>query len=186
MTNTGNFCGECIPDKDTWITLVDTLPDPFVGDLDHLFRTPDGNLYVLSTDRTRWVRVNGEAGVEYKSGNGISIASDGTITNTQPNENQSLSFNNRTLSISGGNSVEIPSDRQTLSIKDNTLSISNGNSVNIPQPDLSGYVPLVEYNKVKNALEVLLTGLKEQGLWEQTGATIFEGVTINNTLTIPK
>lgn len=131
--NPNTFCGECLTDKDTWITLVDTLPDPFMGDLDHLFRTPDGNLYALSPDRTRWIRVNGEAGVDYKAGNGISIASDGTISNTQSNENQTLSFNNRTLSISGGNSVEIPSDRQELSINDRTVSITGGGSITLPE-----------------------------------------------------
>lgn len=131
--NPNTFCGECLTDKDTWITLVDTLPDPFMGDLDHLFRTPDGNLYALSPDRTRWIRVNGEAGVDYKAGNGISITSDGTISNTQPNENQTLSFNNRTLSISGGNSVEIPSDRQELSINDRTITLSEGGSITLPE-----------------------------------------------------
>lgn len=131
--NPNTFCGECLTDKDTWITLVDTLPDPFMGDLDHLFRTPDGNLYALSPDRTRWIRVNGEAGVDYKAGNGISIASDGTISNTQPNENQTLSFNNRTLSISAGNSVEIPSDRQELSINDRTITLSEGGSITLPE-----------------------------------------------------
>lgn len=131
--NPNTFCGECLTDKDTWITLVDTLPDPFMGDLDHLFRTPDGNLYALSPDRTRWIRVNGEAGMDYKAGNGISIASDGTISNTQPNENQTLSFNNRTLSISAGNSVEIPSDRQELSINDRTVSLTGGGSITLPE-----------------------------------------------------
>lgn len=131
--NPNTFCGECLTDKDTWITLVDTLPDPFMGDLDHLFRTPDGNLYALSPDRTRWIRVNGEAGVDYKAGNGISITSDGTISNTQPNENQTLSFNNRTLSISAGNSVEIPSDRQELSINDRTITLSEGGSITLPE-----------------------------------------------------
>lgn len=131
--NPNTFCGECLTDKDTWITLVDTLPDPFMGDLDHLFRTPDGNLYALSPDRTRWIRVNGEAGVDYKAGNGISIASDGTISNTQPNENQTLSFNNRTLSISAGNSVEIPSDRQELSINDRTVTLTGGGSITLPE-----------------------------------------------------
>ena len=131
--NPNTFCGECLTDKDTWITLVDTLPDPFMGDLDHLFRTPDGNLYALSPDRTRWIRVNGEAGVDYKAGNGISIASDGTISNTQPNENQTLSFNNRTLSISAGNSVEIPSDRQELSINDRTVILTGGGSITLPE-----------------------------------------------------
>ena len=131
--NPNTFCGECLTDKDTWITLVDTLPDPFMGDLDHLFRTPNGNLYALSSDRTRWIRVNGEAGASYKAGSGISITSDGTISNTQPNENQTLSFNNRTLSISAGNSVEIPSDRQELSINDRTIILSEGGSITLPE-----------------------------------------------------
>lgn len=131
--NPNTFCGECLTNKDTWITLVDTLPDTFMGDLDHLFRTPDGNLYALSPDRTRWIRVNGEAGLDYKAGNGISISSDGTISNTQPNENQTLSFNNRTLSISGGNSVVLPSEKQELSINDRTLSITGGGSITLPE-----------------------------------------------------
>lgn len=131
--NPNTFCGECLTNKDTWITNVDTLPDPFMGDLDHLFRTPKGNLYVLSADRSRWIRVNGESGVDYKSGSGISIASDGTISNTQPNENQTLSFNNRTLSISGGNSVVLPSEKQELSISDRTISITGGGSITLPE-----------------------------------------------------
>lgn len=60
--NPNTFCKECLNNKDTWIAPVDTLPDVFMGDFDHLYRTPDGNLYALSPDRTRWLRVNGEAG----------------------------------------------------------------------------------------------------------------------------
>ena len=131
--NPNTFCGECLTGKDTWITSVVTLPDPFMGDLDHLFRTPNGNLYVLSADRSRWIRVNGESGVDYKAGNGIGIASDGTISNTQPNENQTISFNNRTLTISGGNSVVLPSEMQELSINDRTVSLTGGGSITLPE-----------------------------------------------------
>lgn len=60
--NPNTFCKECLNSKDTWIAPVDALPDVFMGDFDHLYRTPDGNLYALSPDRTRWLRVNGEAG----------------------------------------------------------------------------------------------------------------------------
>lgn len=66
-------------------------------------------------------------------------------------------------------------DKQTLTLNGNTLSISNGNSVDIPQPNLTGYVPLTEYNKLKGALTNLLQNLKESGAWNQTGSTIFEG-----------
>ena len=60
--NPNTFCRDCTYPKDTWIAPVDKLPDTFMGDFDHLFRTPDGNLYALAPDRTRWIRVNGEAG----------------------------------------------------------------------------------------------------------------------------
>lgn len=60
--NPNTFCGECNYPKDTWIAPVDKLPDPFMGDFDHLFRTPDGNMYALAPERDRWIRVNGEAG----------------------------------------------------------------------------------------------------------------------------
>lgn len=111
--------------------------------------------------------------------------------------NQRLSLSGNTLSLTDGGSVTLPqgtayndadvkkrltalegkadNDKQTLTIQGNTLSISNGNSVNIPQPNLSGYVPVAEYNKVKGALEKLLTDLKKSGAWRQTGSTVFEG-----------
>lgn len=117
---------------------------------------------------------------------------------TLPNDKQTISKNGNKIALSnGGGEVDIPTatpyndadikrrlgvleakpdnDKQTLSISGNTLSISNGNSVNIPQPNLSGYVPIAEYNKLKGALEKLLTDLKGSGAWRQTGSTVFEG-----------
>ena len=122
---------------------------------------------------------------------------------TLPNDKQTISKNGNKIVLSnGGGEVDIPTatpyndadikrrlgvleakpdnDKQTLSISGNTLSISNGNSVNIPQPNLSGYVPIAEYNKLKGALEKLLTDLKGSGAWMQTGATVFEGSLDNN------
>lgn len=360
--NPSTFCRECNYPKDTWIAPVDKLPDTFMGDFDHLFRTPDGNLYALAPERDRWIRVNGEAGnavsyndtelkkritalegrtdnfvsgigvsregdkvklkytfidgthkeVEFEDKDTKSIAYDDTalkarvkaledkpaptipkepvhrfyngdipgagnpadiktvsknnfrnpdgikagdtledfatdsnsvsrgiwkvlevdgdnvkvqgIGNYFTNLRKNLNYNPDTkqLSIDGGNTitlqsekqtiskqgnklilsngggeVDIPTatpyndadikrrlgvleakpdnDKQTLSISGNTLSISNGNSVNIPQPNLSGYVPIDEYNKLKGALEKLLTDLKGSGAWRQTGSTVFEG-----------
>lgn len=109
--NPNTFCGECVNNRDTWITLVDSLPDVFMGDFDHLFRTPDGNLYALSPDRTRWIQVNGSGGgnsTTYKAGDGIEITQEGTINNTKPNKPQNLSIEGRTISISDGNSIFLP------------------------------------------------------------------------------
>ena len=126
------------------------------------------------------------------------LSIDGGNTITLPSDKQTISKQGNKLILSnGGGEVDIPTatpyndadikrrlgvleakpdnDKQTLSISGNTLSISNGNSVNIPQPNLSGYVPVAEYNKVKGALEKLLTDLKGSGAWRQTGATVFEG-----------
>ena len=94
------------------------------------------------------------------------------------NDKQTLSLDNNTrrLSISNGNNVTLPKDKQTISISGNTVSLSNGGgSISIPQPNLSGYVPIAEYNKLKGALENLLQNLKNSGAWNQTGGTIFEG-----------
>lgn len=382
--NPNTFCRDCTYPKDTWIAPVDKLPDTFMGDFDHLFRTPDGNLYALAPERDRWIRVNGEAGnavsyndtelkkritalegrtdnfvsgigvsregskvkltytfidgthkeVEFEDKGTKSIAYDDSalkarvsalenktdkdtvyddsslkarvkaledkpaptipketvhrfyngdipgagnpadiktvsknnfrnpdgikagdtledfatdsnsvsrgiwkvlevngdnvkvqgIGNYFTNLRKNLNYNPDTkqLSIDGGNTITLPSDKQTiskqgnklilsngggevdiptatpyndagikrrlgvleskpdndkqtLSISGNTLSISNGNSVNIPQPNLSGYVPVAEYNKVKGALEKLLTDLKGSGAWRQTGSTVLEG-----------
>lgn len=117
---------------------------------------------------------------------------------TIPNDKQTISKNGNKIVLSnGGGEVDIPTatpyndadikrrlgvleakpdnDKQTLSISNNRLTISNGNSVDLPQPNLSGYVPIAEYNKLKGALETLLENLKTSGAWQQTGATIFEG-----------
>lgn len=115
--NPNTFCGECINNRDTWITLVDALPDVFMGDFDHLFRTPDGNLYALSPDRTRWIQVNGSGGgnsTTYKAGDGIEITQEGTINNTKPNKPQTLSIDGRTITISNGNSITLPEARDTV------------------------------------------------------------------------
>lgn len=68
-------------------------------------------------------------------------------------------------------------DKQTLTVNNNTLSISGGNSVTLPQ-----YVSPQEFNTLKNeynqlkgAFEKLLQDLKGSGAWKQTGGTIFEG-----------
>ena len=126
------------------------------------------------------------------------LSIDGGNTITLPSDKQTISKQGNKLILSnGGGEVDIPTatpyndadikrrlgvleakpdnDKQTLSISGNTLSISNGNSVNIPQPNLSGYVPIAEYNKLKGALEKLLTDLKGSGAWRQTGSTVFEG-----------
>lgn len=111
--NPKTFCSECLASKDTWIAPVDVLPDPFLGDYDHLYRTPDGNLYALSPDRAEWIRVNGQGRI-YKGGNGISIGDDGVINNTKPNRDQTLSIDGRTITITHGNSIELPPDKDTI------------------------------------------------------------------------
>lgn len=126
----------------------------------------------------------------------LSIDEGGSVT--LPNDKQTITKNGNKIVLSnGGGEVDIPTatpyndadikrrlgllegkpdnDRQTLSISNNRLTISNGNSVDLPQPNLSGYVPIAEYNKLKGALETLLGNLKTSGAWQQTGDTIFEG-----------
>lgn len=126
----------------------------------------------------------------------LSISNGNNIT--IPNDKQTITKNGNKIVLSnGGGEVDIPTatpyndadikrrlgvlegkpdnDKQTLSISNNRLTISNGNSVDLPQPNLSGYVPIAEYNKLKGALETLLGNLKTSGAWQQTGATIFEG-----------
>lgn len=105
--NPKTFCSECLASKDTWIAPVDALPDPFLGDYDHLYRTPDGNLYALSPDRAEWLRVNGQ-GITYKAGEGISITKDNVISSKVTTKNQTLSLENNILKISDGNSVVLP------------------------------------------------------------------------------
>lgn len=126
----------------------------------------------------------------------LSISNGNNVT--IPNDKQTISKNGNKIVLSnGGGEVDIPTatpyndadikrrlgvleakpdnDKQTLSLSNNRLTISNGNSVDLPQPNLSGYVPIAEYNKLKGALETLLGNLKTSGAWQQTGATIFEG-----------
>lgn len=194
--NPNTFCRDCTYPKDTWIAPVDKLPDTFMGDFDHLFRTPDGNLYALAPERDRWIRVNGEAGnavsyndtelkkritalegrtdnfvsgigvsregnkvkikytfidgtskeVEFEDNDTKSIAYDDSALKTRvkaledklDRDNQSLTFNGTTgeLSISNGNTVIIPNGKQTISKQGNKLILSNGGGeVDLPQPN---------------------------------------------------
>jgi hypothetical protein len=91
--------------------------------------------------------------LNYSAGSGISITGN-TITNTSPNQNQSLSLSGSTLSITNGNSVNLgsaliysagsgisitgntitntsPNQNQSLLLNGSTLSITNGNGLNL-------------------------------------------------------
>lgn len=113
--NPNTFCRECTYPKDTWIAPVDSLPDPFMGDFDHLFRTPDGNMYALAPDRSSWILMGGAGG---------------TV-----NKPQNLELNNdtRELTITRGNTITLPNDKQSLAINGRTITISNGNAINLPE-----------------------------------------------------
>ena len=113
--NPNTFCRDCTYPKDTWIAPVDSLPDPFMGDFDHLFRTPDGNMYALSPDRTHWILMGGAGGTVNKP------------------QNLELDNGTRELTITRGNTVTLPNDTQNLSINGRTITISNGNAINLPE-----------------------------------------------------
>lgn len=195
--NPNTWCTQCMPAEDTWVAPVDKLPDVFMGDRDHMYLLPNGDLYILSPDRTRWIKVNGQGGgvtyddtavinrlkaLEGKTDNFISTVGvsrngnrvkltytlvDGTIKEVEfedkdtvalayddsalkarvkaledkpDNDKQTLTFNagNRNLSISNGNSVTLPNDNQTISKQGNKLILSNGGGeVELPVPNTS-------------------------------------------------
>lgn len=87
-----------------------------------------------------------------------------------------IAVNGEYITVQKVGKWELRNDRQTISKQGNKIVLSNGGGeVDIPQPNLSGYVPIGEYNKIKGALEKLLTDLKNSGAWKQTGSTVFEG-----------
>lgn len=195
--NPNTWCTQCMPAEDTWVAPVDKLPDVFMGDRDHMYLLPNGDLFILSPDRTRWIKVNGQGGgvtyddtavinrlkaLEGKTDNFISTVGvsrngnrvkltytlvDGTIKEVEfedkdtvalayddsalkarvkaledkpDNDKQTLTFNagNRNLSISNGNSVTLPNDNQTISKQGNKLILSNGGGeVELPVPNTS-------------------------------------------------
>lgn len=66
----------------------------------------------------------------------VPIALYGEDADSDPqNEIQALSLANRSLSISGSNSINLPNDIQSLSLTNNSLELSGSNSVN-----LTGYL----------------------------------------------
>lgn len=113
--NPNTFCRDCTYPKDTWIAPVDSLPDTFMGDFDHLFRTPDGNMYALAPDRSSWILMGGAGGTVQKP------------------QNLELDRSTRELTITRGNTVTLPNDTQNLSINGRTITISNGNAINLPE-----------------------------------------------------
>ena len=113
--NPNTFCRDCTYPKDTWIAPVDSLPDTFMGDFDHLFRTPDGNMYALAPDRSSWILMGGAGGAVQKP------------------QNLELDRSTRELTITRGNTVTLPNDTQSLAINGRTITISNGNAINLPE-----------------------------------------------------
>lgn len=113
--NPNTFCRDCTYPKDTWIAPVDSLPDTFMGDFDHLFRTPDGNMYALAPDRSSWILMGGAGGAVQKP------------------QNLELNNDTRELTITRGNTVTLPNDIQSLAINGRTITISNGNAINLPE-----------------------------------------------------
>lgn len=59
------FCSDCMPWSETWIKKVDTVPDPFDADINHIYQTPDNKLYILSNDRLKMVEVGSGGGSIY-------------------------------------------------------------------------------------------------------------------------
>ena len=133
--NPNTWCTQCMPAEDTWVAPVDKLPDVFMGDRDHMYLLPNGDLFILSPDRTKWIKVNGVGGGEtvvYKAGDGINIAPDKTIVNTKPNKDQTLTLSGRTLSISDGNSVQLPESAEVSVVAGKRIKVTKeGNAYTV-------------------------------------------------------
>lgn len=90
------YCQECLPSIFEWLVPVKDVPDPFLMDRNHAYITPDNSVYVLDHDRVVPLDIGGfdktqyytkkeidtllSAFNSYKQGDGIIIASDGTIS----------------------------------------------------------------------------------------------------------
>ena len=148
--NPNTWCTQCMPAEDTWVAPVDKLPDVFMGDRDHMYLLPNGDLFILSPDRTKWIKVNGVGGGEtvvYKSGDGINIAPDKTIVNTKPNKDQTLTLSGRTLSISDGNSVQLPESAEVSVVAGKIIKVTKeGNAYTVSGIPI-GVVKLNEKDK---------------------------------------
>ena len=148
--NPNTWCTQCMPAEDTWVAPVDKLPDVFMGDRDHMYLLPNGDLFILSPDRTKWIKVNGVGGGEtvvYKAGDGINIAPDKTIVNTKPNKDQTLTLSGRTLSISDGNSVQLPESTEVSVVAGKRIKVTKeGNAYTVSGIPI-GVVKLNEKDK---------------------------------------
>lgn len=148
--NPNTWCTQCMPAEDTWVAPVDKLPDVFMGDRDHMYLLPNGDLFILSPDRTKWIKVNGVGGGEtvvYKAGDGINIAPDKTIVNTKPNKDQTLTLSGRTLSISDGNSVQLPESAEVSVVAGKRIKVTKeGNAYTVSGIPI-GVVKLNEKDK---------------------------------------
>lgn len=148
--NPNTWCTQCMPAEDTWVAPVDKLPDVFMGDRDHMYLLPNGDLFILSPDRTKWIKVNGVGGGEtvvYKAGDGINIAPDKTIVNTKPNKDQTLTLSGRTLSISDGNSVQLPESAEVSVVAGKRIKVTKeGNAYTVSGIPI-GIVKLNEKDK---------------------------------------
>lgn len=140
--NPDTWCTQCMPAEDTWVAPVDKLPDVFMGDRDHMYLLPNGDLFILSPDRTRWIKVNGQGG-------GVTYDDTAVINRLKALEGKTDNFISSVNVSRNGNRVKLTytlvdgtirevefedNDKQTLSFSEGNrnLSISNGNSVTFP------------------------------------------------------
>ena len=176
--NPNTWCTQCMPAEDTWVAPVDKLPDVFMGDRDHMYLLPNGDLFILSPDRTKWIKVNGVGGGEtvvYKAGDGINIAPDKTIVNTKPNKDQTLTLSGRTLSISDGNSVQLPESAEVSVVAGKRIKVTKeGNAYTVSGIPI-GIVTLSERNK--NPLVTLETSGNDDNILRFSTVALTQKIT---------
>lgn len=176
--NPNTWCTQCMPAEDTWVAPVDKLPDVFMGDRDHMYLLPNGDLFILSPDRTKWIKVNGVGGGEtvvYKAGDGINIAPDKTIVNTKPNKDQTLTLSGRTLSISDGNSVQLPESAEVSVVAGKRIKVTKeGNAYTVTGFPI-GIVTLSERDK--NPLVTLKTSGNDDNILRFSTVALTQKIT---------
>jgi hypothetical protein len=107
-----------------------------VTDSDNQSLTISGNTLSISNGNSVALPPNTDNQTLAISGNAISISNGNSITLPTAPDNQTLGLSGSTLTISNGNSVALPadSDNQTLSVvssgNNRTVNITGGNSVN--------------------------------------------------------
>lgn len=119
------FCGKCLPESGM-IRRVNSLPDVFLADRDHMYLTSDGSLYVLNYERDGYDRVSGVSTTNENNSTEYDVTFSDVLSTTGYNN-----LGTKVETIDGKKTFVIPYDKFTTSSSEQSQNLTRQDGVEI-------------------------------------------------------